>query len=318
MSFSKNAWDDLTKITGIGESRQEWFRQSFDVRTFQDLVRLTVTQIEKKMKRDGLIVSRQAIEAWLDQAGEFTDHIDERLQLLEKPPAELPVEMGNSLPRENGWKPIASFVVEYQTRETDKQRKEQRIVAHHMEEDRTKTWPSIEDEQLCKWIIDQIYPEIPRNKEKQEPLPTQPPEEKQDTKSTAVKITRLRIHQPANSDSPVQSIGLDTHFQASVLGWQPFSFEINFELVGLKVKEVANSRIGWKVETRIFDPASRTSSQLCESDPNAFEKGVLKYALNLPEISLRQGAYRIWVLITTEQPSLALPDYLDIPNFLVV
>jgi len=317
MSLNKKAWDDLTKITGIGESRQEWFRLSFDIRTFQDLAGLTVAQIEENMKRDGLIVSRKAIKAWLDQAGELAGHIGETLQTMEKPPAELPLEASNALSRENGWKPIASFVVEYQTREASKQTTEERTVAHHMEEDRTKTWYGIEDKQLCIWIIDQIPREFSRKQEKHELLHTQLPEEKQDIKFTAIKITNLRIHQPANSASPVQSIDPDTHFQASVQCVQPFSFEVNFELVGPKAKEVADSKINWIAETRTFDAASHTSPQLCEYGPNPFEKGRFKYVLSLPEISLQPGTYRVWALITPDSSSIALPDFLDIPNLRV-
>lgn len=318
MILSENAWDDLTKITGIGESRQEWLKGAFDIRTFRDLANLTVAQIEEKMKTDGLIVSGKAIKAWIDQAGELADRFGETLQSVEKLETELPAGVSNAMPREDGWKPIASFVVEYQTRETGERQKERRIVAHHMEEDRTKTWPGIDDEKFCKWIIEQISQEISRNQEKQKFLPTQHPKEKQDIKSTAVKITRLLIHQPANSASTIQSIDPDTHVQASVLGGQPFSFEVYFELVGPKAKEVANTRIGWKAETRILDLASDASPQLCESDPNSFEKEHLKYAHSLPKINLKQGAYRVWLLITTEQPSIVLPDYLDIPNILVV
>jgi hypothetical protein len=74
------------------------------------------------------------------------------------------------------------------------------------------------------------------------------------------------------------------HFQASVLREQPFTFEVDFELVGPKAEQVARNKIGWSAETRTFDPASGTSQQLCESGPNSFEKGHLKYELSLPEI----------------------------------
>jgi hypothetical protein len=321
MNSNANGLDDLTKITGIGENRQNWLRQSFNIRTFQDLASLTVAQIEEKMKLDGLIVSRKAIEAWLVQAGELASLVDETSQLTEKLPVKLPAGMSNSMPRENGWKPIASFVVEYQIRNASEQLTGNwRTVAHHMEEDRTRTWPGFEGRQLYLWIFDQIPGEFARNQEEEELLqPAQSREASVAGKSaTAVKITQLRILQPANLTSPVQAIDPGMQFQASVLRKQPFSFEVEFELAGPKAEEVVRNKIGWSAETRTFDLASRTSPKLCDSGPKSFEKGRLKYQLNLPEISLQEGTHHVWVLITTERSSLALPDFIDIPKLLVV
>lgn len=317
MNLNEKTWDDLTKITGIGENRQEWLRQSFNIRTFNDLAKLTATQIQEKTKRDGLIVSLKAIKDWLDQANELASRVDDKEKLPE-PAADLPEGVSNTMPREDGWKPIASFVVEYQTREAGQQLTELRTVAHYMEDDRTQTWPGIEGNQLCDWIIDQIPGEFSRYQEKQNLLQKQSSGEGQDQTSTAVKITHLRIRQPANSASPIQSVDPTTQFQTSVLCEQPFSFEVDFELIGPKAKEVADRKISWRAETRTFDPVSRTSPQLCESGPKSFEKGRLKYMLHLPEISLKQGIYHVWALIIPERPSMALPDFLDIPNFLVV
>ena len=318
MKSSKKALDDLTKISGIGESRQNWFRESFGILTFQDLANLTVAQIEEKMQTDGLIISRKAIETWLVQASELASHVDEASQIAKELPDDLLTGVSSSMPREDGWKPVASFVVEYQTRKIGERPIEQRTVAHHMEEDRNRTWPIIEGKQLCQWIIDQIPPELSRNREKQELLYTQPLGESFDIKTTAVKITQLRILQPANTTSPVQTIDPGIAAQASVLHEQPFTFEVDFELVGPTAEEVARSKVGWSAETRTFDPVSSTSPQLCESGPKSFEKGRLKYGLGLPEINLQQGNYRMWLLVTPERPSIALPDFLDIPNLQVV
>jgi hypothetical protein len=320
MNSSEKALDDLTKITGIGENRQNWLRQSFNVRTFQDLASLTITQVEEKMKSDGLIVSRKAIEAWLVQAGELASFADDRSQLTEQPSAELPAGVSNTMPRENGWKPIASFVVEYQIREAGEQPTKRRTVAHHMEEDCTRTWPAFAGSQLYLWIFDQIPREFaPKQEEDEPPQPAQSREASvAGIASTAVKITQLRILQPANLTSPVQSLDPYTHFQASVLRKQPFSFEVDFELVGPKAEEVARDKVGWSAEAKTFDPASRTSLKLCESGPHSFEKGRLKYELNLPEFCLQEGTHHVWVLITTERSALALPDFLDIPKLLVV
>ena len=318
MKLSNKALDDLTKISGIGESRQNWFRESFGILTFQDLANLTVAQIEEKMQTDGLIISRKAIETWLVQASELASRVDEASQVPKELPDELLTGVSSSMPREDGWKPVASFVIEYQTRKIGERLIEQRTVAHHMEKDRTRTWPVIEGKQLCQWIINQIPQELSHNQEKQDLSYTQPLGESFDIKTTAVKITQLRILQPANTTLPVQTIDPGIAAQASVLHEQPFTFEVDFQLVGPTAEEVARSKIGWSAETRTFDPVSSTNPQLCESGPKSFEKGRLKYELDLPEINLKQGNYRMWLLVTPERPSIALPDFLDIPNFQVI
>jgi len=318
MNSNKKTLDDLTTISGIGKTRQNWLRQSFNVRTFQELASLSVDQIEEKIKFDGLIVSRKAIEFWLEQAREFSSHAGEVVQPAKETPTKLTSGVSDAMPRENGWKPIASFVVEYQTQEACDQPTEQRTVAHYMEEDRTRNWVGIEGKQLCEWIINQIPHEFARNQEEQEQPQTQPGDASSPGKSTAVKIIQMRIHQASNQTSPVQAVNRGVRFQGTVLRDQPFAFEVDFELVGPKAEEVAERKIGWSAESRTFDPTSRTSPQLCESGPKAFEKGCLKYELSLPEISLKQGVYRVWILITPEQPSIALPDFLDIPSLLVI
>jgi len=317
MSLSEKSLDDLTKITGIGEVRERWLKQSFNIRSFQDLSKLTIAQIEKKMKLDGQIISRKAIEAWLDQAAEFASRVPEAPQPAEGHSAELTTGVSNAMPRENGWKPIASFVVEYQTQEAGDQPTEQRTVAHYMEEDRTRNWVGIEGKQLCKWIIDQIPQEFARNQE-DEQEPPRAHDARSAVKSTAVKITQMRILQASNPTSPVQAVDRGVRFQGKVLRNQPFTFEVDFELVGPNAEEVAERKIGWSAESRTFDPTSHTSPQLCESGPKSFEKGRLKYELSLPEICLKQGVYRVWILITPEQSSIALPDFLDIPKLLVI
>ena len=305
MSLSEKSLDDLTKITGIGEARERWLKQSFNIRTFQDLAKLTVAQIEKKMKLDGQIISRKAIEVWLDQAAEFTIHVSEAQQPTEESSAELKTGLPNAMPRENGWKPIASFVVEYQTNEISGRPREQRTVAHYMEKDVTKTWAGLEAKQLCQWINGQL-PQI------------QSAGSVTTRKTAAVKITQMRILQASNSTSPVQKIDPGTRYQAKVLHEEPFAFEVEFELVGQNAEDVARNKVGWSAESKIFDPASGASPQFCKSGPKFFERGRFKYELNLPEISLKQGSYRVWVTITSERSSLALPDFLDIQNLLVV
>jgi hypothetical protein len=312
MKSSEKAWDDLTKIMGIGESRQRWLRESFDIRTFQDLANLSIAQIEEKMKADGLIVSRKAIEAWLSQARELAETTSEPV----KSAAKSPTAGSTPMPRENGWKPFASFVVEYQSREIASQGIEYRAVAHYMEEDVGKEWPAIEGSQLGQWMIDQIRDQVELPEEELELPQAQPAKASSVGKRTAaVKITQVRILQPSNSAAPEQLIEPGVPFQFSVLQEEPFTFEINFELTGPAAEDVAREKIGWRIECKAKDLVSGAFSQLCDSGPNSLEEGQYKYKIVLPEISLQQGSYRVWVILNTDDSKLVLPDFLHIANF---
>jgi hypothetical protein len=315
MKSSEKAWDNLTEITGIGEARQRWLRESFDIRTFQDLASLSVGQIEDKMKADGLIISRKAIEAWLAQARELASQAGDTLQ----PEAELPAEVTNAMPRGNGWKPFAAFVVEYQTREIAGQITERRTVAHHMEEDVGKEWLGIEGSQLCQWMLDQIRNQVPLPEGERTSLQSQPVIASPARKPpAAVKITQIRIHQPANSTAPVQQIEAGAPFQGSVLPDQPFTFEVHFELTGPAAAEVAMKKVGWSISCKADDPLSGTIRQICDSGSNSLEEGQHIYKIVLPETSLQPGSYRIWVIWNTDDCKVVLPDFLHIASFRVV
>jgi hypothetical protein len=312
MKSSEKTWDDLTKITGIGEARQRWLRESFDIHTFHDLANLSIAQIKEKMKADGLIISRKAIEAWLAQARELAKIASEPVN----PSTESPTAGSAPMPREDGWKPFASFVVEYQSREIDSQGMEYRTVAHYMEEDVGKEWPAIEGSQLGQWMIGSIRDKVTLPEEEFELPQAQPTKASPDGKrNAAVKITQVRILQPSNSATPLQLIVPGSPFEFSVLQEKPFTFEINFDLTGLAAEDVARKKIGWRIECKANDPVSGKFSQLCDSGPNSLEEGQYKYKIVLPEISLQQGSYRVWVILNTDDSELVLPDFLQIANF---
>jgi hypothetical protein len=315
MKSSEQAWDDMTKITGIGEARQRWLRESFAIRTFQDLANLSISQIEDKMKADGLIISRKSIEDWLAQARELASQAEEALQAE----AVLPTEVTYVMPRGNGWKPFAAFVVEYQAREIAGQITDWRTVVHHMEEDVGKEWLAIEGSQLCHWMLDQIRSKVPLPEEEptsfqalsvKASLARKPP--------AAVKITQIRIHQPDNSTAPVQLIEAGVPFQGAMLPDKPFTLEVNFELTGPAATDVAKKKVGWSIICKADDPRSGAISQLCDSGSNSLEEGQYIYKIMLPEISLQPGSYRIWVIWNTDDCKIVLPDFLHIANFKVV
>lgn len=129
--------DDLTRINGIGKARQQWLRDKLNVNSLKELAALAPEEIETKLKADNQIVSRPTIESWIVQAAQWAD-IPTRITA-----------------KDEGWKPIASFVVEFQ--EYDEGASvEQRTRVHHVEADKNRMWSGIEYTELCEWMVQQL------------------------------------------------------------------------------------------------------------------------------------------------------------------
>ncbi len=133
-----NQPDDLTVIKGIKESRQHWLRETFHIRTYGDLAALSADKIHAQLPV-GQIISRQQIEAWIQQARHLSSASQPHLQLPKQ---------------EGGWQPYASFVVEFQKRENHPEETRTRI--HYMEADKDATWPNAETQALGAWIATQL------------------------------------------------------------------------------------------------------------------------------------------------------------------
>jgi hypothetical protein len=187
-----------------------------------------------------------------------------------------------------------------------------------MEEDITMDWPGIEGNQLCQWMLAQIHDKVTLPAEatiaQVEPDKARPHEKP----TEVIKITHIRILQPAYTAAPVQRIEPGTQLQVSVLRDEPFNLEVNFELVGPAAAEVSRQKIGWSVVCQAHDPVSAAIRPLGDSGLYSLEEGQRLYTVVLPDISLHPGNYRLWVIVNSEQCHVVLPDFLDLPGFLVL
>ena len=140
-------YDDLTQITGIGQSTQQWLRQTFDVYEYSDLAQLSAAELERKLKADGKIASRTRIEHWLTQAAELAAAKPAPKHTAEDEPQKAPL-----------WQRVATFVVVFE--QSAAQAGQYQTNVHHMEADVTHTWERIEKQELGEWIIEQLGTEI--------------------------------------------------------------------------------------------------------------------------------------------------------------
>jgi hypothetical protein len=145
---------ELSDITGIGPARARWLEVTFGVRSFRDLAALSPDDIERKLKAKGRVgVSRRTIESWVAEARAKASEekpTQERAALAKHPGRMVAAE------RPDEWKPVASFVVEFQAPAEQRVEGQWRTAVHHIEGDRTQAWSGLSCEQLCEWMIEQL------------------------------------------------------------------------------------------------------------------------------------------------------------------
>lgn len=339
MNLSDQEHDDLTIIKGIGPARLRWFIESLGVRTFQDLAELSVEDIESRLKADNQIASRKSIKDWIAEAYDLaamakpaakqtsaSENMKAERQLndtVEKNTSTSePVESADgddngepsSTIRENGWKPFASFVVEFQERPADDKTIEYRTTAHHVEADTNKEWPGIERDQQCHWMLDQIGDRIAEEPvfeahPDQEAIAEQVP---MATTPVEVRIAEVHAYQPPQADAPVGSGKAGQSFEGHLAGDQPFALEILFDLVGEAATDLAAEQPVYIVRSYVQDQISGESRHLDDAEPARLVKGELRYAAKLPAVTLPRGEYRLFAFVNIQAASVR-PDFVTFP-----
>lgn len=313
MESNKNTYDDLTVIAGIGPARQRWLRESFNVHTYQDLAQLSVDRIESQLKADGQIASRDAIEHWLLETRELATIAARSSTPDLESAAKIAANKENSPNREDGWKPFASFVVEFQAREVEGQAAERRTAVHHMEEDTGTYWSGIESRQLCQWMLDQVRDKVglePEEYDLDQARPVEAPPAKKP--SAEIQISAIRVFQPPDALTPVAVLEASEPFQGTVRGSVPFAIEVSFGLTGATAADVVAQGASCLVRSYAYEQAAGAAVHLGDAEPTALEADKYAYTLTLPAASLQSGTYRVWVIVGVKDAPAA-PDYVEVP-----
>jgi hypothetical protein len=314
MNMSVEDFDDLTVIRGIGLARQKVLRELLDIYTYQDLAELPVSEIESRLKAEGQIVSRKSIESWVTQAKELA----ERTGRTAQPDFESPEvnESGKSYSqaREDGWRPFASFVIEFQTREIDSERYERRTTVHYMEEDTGTMWSGIVGPQLCEWILEQIDEPVDLTLEDQGLSPKKQEEvEIPVDEAVKVNVQQIRLFQPPNADIPIGILEDRKPFIGSVKANIPFTLEISFDITGVAVDKIIEKQVRCLVQSYAYELTVGNRIHLGDRELENLEKGKYTYTLTLPETSLKIGKYRFWVLVGLDN-GRTIQNYIEVPT----
>jgi hypothetical protein len=141
--MNTNHYEDLTRINGIGESRQRLLREQLQVRTMRDLAALNVDEIAQVLKQQRTPISPEQIETWLEEArafarGETPALTDLSVTTLPPPAAE--------------WQPVASFVIEIQTLRNADGSLTTRTMMSHVESDNNAHWEGFLPQAAQAWL----------------------------------------------------------------------------------------------------------------------------------------------------------------------
>jgi hypothetical protein len=315
MESSTRTYDDLSAIRGIGPARQRWLRDSFDAQSYQDMVGLSVDRIESKLKADGQIVSRTAIETWLAQARELAARSSRNPRSDPEPAAEPASRGTHSIAREDGWEPFASFVIEFQVHKAKEEVREIRTAIHHIESDTDTYWPGIETSQVCQWIADQLPADV---QEQSRAVRREQPHRVRTPVAEKIKITQIRIFQPPQSSLSPQRVEAGKMFQGSVQRDHPFKLEVDFELDVAAAAGKARGPIECNAQSFAYDLANQTSLCLGDTGLIVLDDAQPTRTFALPPAQLQHGEYRLWVVVKPKEARFVAPDYVEVPVLHVV
>lgn len=328
MDMNRTLNDDFTQIRGIGDMVQERLREVFGVQTFAQLANLNAAEIEVALKADKSIPApartHKKIEQWLMAAGQLADASGAAEQKPLLAVAEAAVKKREEVKtptRGVDWQPIASFVIEFQSRVGETGGKEMRTAVHHMEGDRETHWSGIEQEKLCRWIVDEadvahlveesssIRPSkkgaVPESMV--ELAPVEAAGTMADNVSAPafswekdVRALWVAVSQSQEPAAVVDVVGQDKPFLAHVDHERPLNLEFNFALPNLT--GTGTQSLKCRAYCQFNNMEELQKQDLFEMKTIEPGLGQSQMTASLSKVTLDPGIYEVGVLVRGERP----------------
>jgi hypothetical protein len=349
------AYDDLTQIEGIGTVRQRWLRENLDVYTFKDLADLSPQQIDAQLRLDRKTVAFHDIERWIAQAQELvtastdsssaspvnqadtqsvsepdephTSHSEDSLQ-----PSS--ISLSHEDTNRDEWTALASFVVEFQSRQTTDHNTEYRTLVRSLETERVRILPGLAAQQAQQWIWAQLDTQQLRSLTDESLVASAPnghehnattdPHQVQtltESTSESLPTTSICVTQvlAIQAMQPVVSMAVDAS-EPQMLGTlqahKAFQPEIVFELPNFEPAHLQAHPI-MHIHVYAYNRATGSIAMVGHPHHVSIEQIQPQYVVMLPPVDLQQGLYRLKVLLNLEGvPSI--PGYSEIPLLQVI
>ncbi|MCA9943807.1 MAG: hypothetical protein KC449_10015 [Anaerolineales bacterium] len=289
--------DDLTAVKGIGPARQRWLAELFDVFTFEALGQLPITATEEAARQAGKILPKGELASWVAQAKALAAAKSSEANVA----AEEKMVVETAVPQPNPfWKPIASFVVEFQERD-EAGRPQRRTKVHYMEADMEMNWPGIAREELGLWIEQHVQ----LSESAPEPVAAARPvvEEK-----LSVQPAQVRLRQQPNFLATLDMDHPARPFLGHVHHQEPITLEVDFNLEASDKDHPGLPPEAYSAhcEMQNLTAGQKTVYLEMKGDLSANR---LTYKTRLTDVE--PGMYRLGVLVRAERPLST--TYFDLP-----
>lgn len=327
--------DDLATIGDMDEHARRLLSADHNIRTFSDLLATSVSHLEAIFSGAGRRdVTRAQIQRWLALAAQSMDET-----VAYEPASEIDRE---GAVKDNGWRPFATFVVEFQ--EYLNGETTYRTTIHHIQSDRGHAWSSIEDAQIHAWMIEQVGadykpPASATIEDTSMTLPAQiapamkgePTRPGGDPVPTHLEVggsspsdvspvplvlvfDQFRVYQPASSTLPVALGTSRQSLSGSVHSDIPTALEF-----ALRLRGTAPARLtDYNAEIFALNVATGKSFPLGRTNQVLLSNGAPNYILKVTNVTLPSMLCRLQVLLYLYFDAMRVSGYFEMPTFQVM
>lgn len=315
--------DDLTTIVGINETLEQWFRESLKIQTYADLAALSVQKIRSRAKQAGFVLANEELELMLAQAKKRAEESSSSSPKSSHP-TKTKSEAALALPEKTKeWNEFATFVVCFERKnvggkEEKRTKIEHRTGIQHMETEEQASWPGIETDEACKWMLKRLGPRVTADDEEDSSVKAT-----STTKTAAIsgpaniEITGIQVLQPPSTDRPQDLFAQNHSVSGYVKADVPFSLTISFQIFGPGAAAAARKNLEFGAVFHAINLLTHTPIRLGASQPGSLQKNIFSYTANLDPITLSAGTYQLKVL-TTIQDAQTIWNHIEVPLFQVI
>lgn len=322
--------DDLTRIKGIGLVKQKWLRELFNIHTFQDLAKLSVDEVETRLKTQGHAVSKSEIEGWIAQSQalatadlssqQFVDSSDkkeEHSSILPTQEDELSQQVMALADAE------ADNPLDCSNKEIESSHAEDKVNVYPlMPQDEWRTFASFrvefhsrtiegqgEEQRTLIHYIEankcQIWSEIGAD-QLQEWMLEQISEQMCQSIAAespvaalpiTLEITQIRAVQAYPTPRPMVVEKGNRVFPHPLSHETPFALEVGFNLTGFTALHLTNKQVEYYAQFHVRNRMTGEVIHVGDTELTTLTKGQLSYTAVLNEITLEPGVYRLQTIV---------------------
>jgi hypothetical protein len=329
--------DDLTRIKGIGLVKQKWLRELFNIHTFQDLTKLSVDEVESRLKTQGYTASKSEIEGWIAQSQALDTAELSLQQLVDSSNRE--EEHSSILPtQENELSQQVMALADAEAEKpkggstTDSESSPQSLVSPYSKaeanssplnnQDEWQTFASFRVEFQSRTIEGQeeeqrtIVHYLEANKfqtwseigadQLQEWMLEQISEQMFQSLAAespvaalpiTLEITQIQAFQANQTTRPMVVEKGNRVFPSSLSHETPFALEVGFNLTGLTALHLTNKQVEYYAQFHARNRMTGEVIHVGDTELATLTKGQLSYTAVLADITLEPGVYRLQAVV---------------------